>query len=101
MSRYEHEQLVYATECLTRISALRLYGTAPHMACVLSFPIEGLKTDDIGVGLDREGIAARGSPSCAADPAPIRAGDDGASVRPATPTTTLPCHLRVRGWRTQ
>jgi cysteine desulfurase/selenocysteine lyase len=65
ISRYEHELLVYATERLTRISGLRLYGTAPDKAGVLSFTIEGLKTEDIGVALDREGIAVRAGHHCA------------------------------------
>jgi cysteine desulfurase/selenocysteine lyase len=65
ISRYEHELLVYSTERLTRIPGLRLYGTAPDKAGVLSFTIEGLKTEDIGVALDREGIAVRAGHHCA------------------------------------
>lgn len=59
IARYEHELLAYATERLTRIPGLRLYGTAKDEAGVLSFTLEGLKTEDIGVALDREGIAVR------------------------------------------
>ena len=65
IARYEHELLVYATERLTRIPGLRLFGTAPDKAGVLSFTIEGLKTEDIGVALDREGIAVRAGHHCA------------------------------------
>jgi len=62
---YEHELLEYATGCLLSIPGLHLYGTAPHKAGVLSFTIDGLKTEDIGVALDREGIAVRAGHHCA------------------------------------
>jgi cysteine desulfurase / selenocysteine lyase len=65
ISRYEHELLVYATERLLRLPGLRLFGTAPDKAGVLSFTIEGLRTEDIGVALDREGIAVRAGHHCA------------------------------------
>jgi cysteine desulfurase/selenocysteine lyase len=65
ISRYEHELLVYATERLNRIPGLCLYGSAKDKAGVLSFTIEGLKTEDIGVALDREGIAVRAGHHCA------------------------------------
>jgi cysteine desulfurase/selenocysteine lyase len=56
---------VYATERLSRIPGLRLYGTAKDKAGVLSFTVEGLKTEDIGVALDRDGIAVRAGHHCA------------------------------------
>jgi cysteine desulfurase/selenocysteine lyase len=65
ISRYEHELLVYATERLLRVPGLRLFGTAPEKAGVLSFTLEGLRTEDIGVALDREGIAVRAGHHCA------------------------------------
>jgi cysteine desulfurase / selenocysteine lyase len=65
ISRYEHELLAYATERLVRIPGLRLYGTAPEKAGVLSFTIDGLRTEDIGVALDQEGIAVRAGHHCA------------------------------------
>jgi cysteine desulfurase/selenocysteine lyase len=65
ISRYEHELLVYATERLVRLPGLRLYGTAPDKAGVLSFTMDGMKTEDIGVALDREGIAVRAGHHCA------------------------------------
>jgi cysteine desulfurase/selenocysteine lyase len=65
IAHYEHELLEYATGCLLSIPGLRLYGTAPHKAGVLSFTIDGLKTEDIGVALDREGIAVRAGHHCA------------------------------------
>jgi cysteine desulfurase / selenocysteine lyase len=65
ISLHEHELLVYASERLTRIPGLHLYGTAREKAGVLSFTIDGLKTEDIGVALDREGIAVRAGHHCA------------------------------------
>jgi cysteine desulfurase / selenocysteine lyase len=65
ISRYEHELLVYATERLLSLPGLRLFGTAPDKAGVLSFTLEGLRTEDIGVALDREGIAVRAGHHCA------------------------------------
>jgi cysteine desulfurase/selenocysteine lyase len=65
ISRYEHELLEYATERLVRLPGLRLYGTAPEKAGVLSFTVAGMKTEEIGVALDREGIAVRAGHHCA------------------------------------
>jgi len=65
ISRYEHDLLLYATERLLRVPGLRLFGTAPDKAGVLSFVVGGLKTEEIGVALDREGIAVRAGHHCA------------------------------------
>jgi cysteine desulfurase / selenocysteine lyase len=62
---YEHELLVYATEALSRISGLRIIGTAREKAAVLSFVIEGIHPHDIGTVLDRQGIAVRTGHHCA------------------------------------
>jgi cysteine desulfurase/selenocysteine lyase len=65
IARYEHELLVYATEELTRVPGLRLIGTAPEKAGVLSFVLDGLRTEDVGAALDQEGIAVRSGHHCA------------------------------------
>ncbi len=65
ISRYEHELLVYATEKLSAIPGLRLIGTAPEKAGVLSFVIDGFRNEDIGDALNREGIAVRTGHHCA------------------------------------
>jgi cysteine desulfurase/selenocysteine lyase len=62
---YEHELLVYGTEALSRISGLRLIGTAKEKAAVLSFVMEGIHPHDIGTVLDRMGIAVRTGHHCA------------------------------------
>jgi cysteine desulfurase/selenocysteine lyase len=65
ISRYEHDLLVYATESLQRIPGLRLIGTAKEKAGVLSFVLDGYRTEDVGAALNRQGIAVRSGHHCA------------------------------------
>ncbi|MFZ1326129.1 MAG: family 2A encapsulin nanocompartment cargo protein cysteine desulfurase [Candidatus Contendobacter sp.] len=65
VSRYEHELLVYATAALAEIPGLRLIGTAREKAGVLSFVLDGFRSEDVGQALDREGIAVRAGHHCA------------------------------------
>jgi len=65
ISRYEHDLLVYATEALQRIPGLRLIGTAKEKAGVLSFVLDGFRTEDVGTALNRQGIAVRAGHHCA------------------------------------
>jgi cysteine desulfurase / selenocysteine lyase len=65
-ARHEHALLEYATAKLAKISGLRIIGTAKHKASLISFIIENppLSTLDIGIKLDREGIAVRTGHHC-------------------------------------
>ncbi|MDI4657719.1 family 2A encapsulin nanocompartment cargo protein cysteine desulfurase [Xanthobacter autotrophicus] len=65
IARYEHDLLVYATERLLTVPGLKLVGTAQHKASVLSFVLDGCRTQDVGTALDREGIAVRAGHHCA------------------------------------
>ncbi len=65
IEQYEHQLLEYATRLLKEIPGLRLIGTAPEKAGVLSFVLDGHKTEDIGSALNREGIAVRAGHHCA------------------------------------
>ncbi|MGA2230928.1 MAG: family 2A encapsulin nanocompartment cargo protein cysteine desulfurase [Tepidisphaeraceae bacterium] len=65
IARYEHDLLVYATEALQRIPGLRLIGAAAEKASVLSFVLDGFRTEDVGAALNREGIAVRSGHHCA------------------------------------
>jgi len=65
IQEYEHQLLIYATRLLNEIPGLRLIGTAPKKAGVLSFVLDGHKTEDIGTALNREGIAVRAGHHCA------------------------------------
>ncbi|MGZ8907119.1 MAG: family 2A encapsulin nanocompartment cargo protein cysteine desulfurase [Methylobacter sp.] len=65
IARYEHELLVYAMDELRTVSGLRLIGTAANKTSVLSFVLEGHSNQDIGVALNRAGIAVRTGHHCA------------------------------------
>ena len=65
VTRHEHDLLVYATERLHTIPGLKIYGSAAEKAAVLSFTLEGWRSEDIGVALNREGIAVRAGHHCA------------------------------------
>ena len=65
IDRYEHELLVYATERLATVPGLHMIGTARHKAGVLSFVLDGQRTEDVGGKLDKEGIAVRSGHHCA------------------------------------
>jgi cysteine desulfurase/selenocysteine lyase len=62
---YECELLAYATEAVEKIPGVRVIGTAPDKASVLSFTIDGIHPHDIGTVLDQEGIAIRTGHHCA------------------------------------
>ncbi|HWV15553.1 MAG TPA: family 2A encapsulin nanocompartment cargo protein cysteine desulfurase [Cellvibrio sp.] len=65
IDRYEHDLLAYGTQRLQPIPGVRLIGTAANKASVLSFVLEGYKTEEVGVELNREGIAVRSGHHCA------------------------------------
>jgi cysteine desulfurase/selenocysteine lyase len=81
ISRHEHELLVYATQELLKIPGLCIIGTAREKAGVLSFVLEGYKTEDVGAALNREGIAVRSGHHCA-QPTLRRFGQE-TTVRPS------------------
>lgn len=63
--RHENELLAYATEQLEQIPSLRIIGTAKKKISVLSFVIENIHPQDIGILLDNKGIAVRTGHHCA------------------------------------
>lgn len=65
VERYEHELLEYGTRELRTVPGLTLIGTAPQKAGVLSFVLDGQKTEEVGGLLDQEGIAVRSGHHCA------------------------------------
>jgi cysteine desulfurase/selenocysteine lyase len=75
-ARHEEALLAYGTERLSAIRGLRLIGTAPDKAGVLSFVLDGIRTDQMGAFLDAEGIAVRAGHHCA-QPTMQRYGVDG------------------------
>lgn len=65
IATYEDELLKYATQKLSAIEGLRIYGTSQHKTSVISFNIEGIHPYDIGTLLDKMGIAVRTGHHCA------------------------------------
>ncbi len=65
IGEYEHELLDYAAAQLAAVPGLRMIGTAPAKASVLTFVIDGVASADIGVALDEQGIAVRAGHHCA------------------------------------
>jgi len=63
--QYEHQLLHYATHLLKDVPGLRLVGTAPDKASVLSFTLKGYTNDEVGQALNKEGIAVRTGHHCA------------------------------------
>ena len=56
--------LAYATEQLKAIPGLRIIGNAPDKIAVISFVMDGLHPQDMGVLLDKFGIAIRTGHHC-------------------------------------
>jgi cysteine desulfurase/selenocysteine lyase len=62
---YEHTLLTYATEQLQSIDGLTIYGTAENKAPIICFNVEGCNHYDMGMILDKMGIAIRTGHHCA------------------------------------
>lgn len=63
--KYEDYVLDYATNAVNELPNVQLRGTAQHKSSVLSFNFEGLHPYDVGVILDKLGIAVRTGNHCA------------------------------------
>jgi cysteine desulfurase/selenocysteine lyase len=61
----EKELLAHATEALSSIEGLRIFGTAREKAAVISFLVEGAHAHDLATLLDLEGVAVRSGQHCA------------------------------------
>ncbi len=62
---HEHSLLDVAMSELSVIDGLRIYGTVPGKAPILSFTVEGVHPYDMGMILDKQGIAIRTGTHCA------------------------------------
>jgi cysteine desulfurase/selenocysteine lyase len=65
IAAHEAQVGAHATQALQQIEGLRLIGTAPGKAPVLSFVIDGAHAHDLAMILDQEGIAVRSGHHCA------------------------------------
>ncbi|PTU30097.1 family 2A encapsulin nanocompartment cargo protein cysteine desulfurase [Stenotrophobium rhamnosiphilum] len=81
VARYEHELLEYGMHHLRGVPGLRLIGTAKEKTSVMSFVLDGFKTEEVGKALNQEGIAVRSGHHCA-QPILRRFGVE-ATVRPS------------------
>lgn len=64
INKYENELLQYAAEKLSGVEGIRFIGTAARKAGVISFLVNDLHPYDIGVLLDKMGIAVRTGHHC-------------------------------------
>jgi cysteine desulfurase/selenocysteine lyase len=63
--RHENELLHYATELLEQIEGLRIIGKAKNKISVISFVVDKVHPQDLGILLDNRGIAVRTGHHCA------------------------------------
>jgi len=64
IAKHEEELLKYATEEVLKIEGLRIYGTAKNKSAIISFNINELHPYDIGMIVDKMGIAVRTGHHC-------------------------------------
>ncbi len=65
IARHEEMLLKYATSKLQEIPDLKIYGTSDHKSAVISFLVGDIHPYDIGMLLDKLGIAVRTGHHCA------------------------------------
>ena len=65
IAAHEHDVLEYATEALGELDGIRIIGTAPRKAGILSFAVEGVHPHDVGTIVDQHGVAIRAGHHCA------------------------------------
>ena len=65
IAKYEDSLLKYAIGQLSKISGMQFIGGAKERAALVSFNIEGLHAYDIGILLDKMGVAIRTGHHCA------------------------------------
>jgi cysteine desulfurase/selenocysteine lyase len=65
IAAHEAVLLAEATERMRALPGVRIVGTAPHKAGILSFLVDGIHPHDLGTILDTEGVAIRAGHHCA------------------------------------
>lgn len=93
IARYEHDLLVYATTAMQKVPGLHFIGTAKEKASVLSFKLDGFKSEEVGAALNQEGIAVRSGHHCA-QPILRRFGVE-TTVRPSLAFYNTPAEVDV------
>jgi len=64
MRQHEDQLLAYATDKLQQLPGLRIIGQAAEKISLVSFVIDGIHPQDIGILLDTQGIAVRTGHHC-------------------------------------
>ena len=64
IAAHEADLLAYATDRIREIPGVRLFGTAPHKAAVLSFLVGDAHPYDVGTLIDQLGVAVRTGHHC-------------------------------------
>jgi cysteine desulfurase/selenocysteine lyase len=64
IAEHEHSLLTYATSRLKTVPGLKIIGDIEHKVSVVSFIMEGIHPQDIGILLDNQGIAVRTGHHC-------------------------------------
>ena len=65
LGAYEETLRAAAEQALRELPGLRIIGTAPHKAAVISFTLDGIHPHDAGTVLDQHGVAVRVGQHCA------------------------------------
>lgn len=65
IAAYEKQLLDYATEQFQKLPGMQIYGNAEDKSAVLSFLVDGIHHYDMGLLLDKLGIAVRTGHHCA------------------------------------
>lgn len=65
IAAHEHRLLVAASNQLQEIDGMRIFGTAPGKGAVISFLVGDINSYDMGLLLDRLGVAVRTGHHCA------------------------------------
>ena len=65
IAAWEAQLLSYATRLLLELPGLKIVGTAPDKASLVSFIIDGIHPHDLGTVLDQRGVAIRAGHHCA------------------------------------
>ena len=64
IAEHENNLLEYATMEILKIEGVKIYGTSENKSGIISFNIDGIHPYDIGVLLDKMGIAIRTGHHC-------------------------------------
>lgn len=76
IANHERALLSFATEKMREIDGLTIYGNSPEKCSIVSFNVEGVHSYDMGMILDKLGIAIRTGAHCA-DPVMAHYGVSG------------------------